>query len=56
MKFKVLGTGSSGNCYLIQDEKECLVVETGLPFKEVKKALDFDIGKIQGVVISHKHL
>lgn len=55
MKFKCLGSGSSGNCYLLEDERECLVLEAGLPFKEVKKAIDFEVGKIVGVIASHSH-
>lgn len=55
MKFRCLGSGSSGNCYLLENERECLVLEAGLPFKEVKKAIDFDVSKIVGVVVSHEH-
>lgn len=55
MKLTILGSGSSGNCYLLHNEKECLVVEAGIPFVEVKKALDFDISKIVGVIVSHEH-
>ncbi len=56
MKLKVLGSGSSGNCYILHNETEALIIEAGFPFMEVKKALDFNISKIQGVVISHEHL
>lgn len=56
MKLKVLGSGSSGNCYILENDIEALIIEAGLPFKEVKKALDFDIRKIAGVVVSHCHL
>lgn len=55
MKFHCLGSGSSGNCYLLEDERECLVIEAGLPFKEVKKAIDFEVGKIVGVLVTHEH-
>ncbi|MBS5955363.1 MAG: MBL fold metallo-hydrolase [Clostridiales bacterium] len=55
MKLTCLGSGSAGNCYLLHNETECLVIEAGLPFKEVKKALDFNISKIVGVVVSHEH-
>lgn len=55
MRLTVLGSGSSGNCYLLQSEKECLVLDAGLPFLEVKKALNFDISKIVGVTVSHIH-
>jgi phosphoribosyl 1,2-cyclic phosphodiesterase len=39
----------------LEDERECLVIEAGLPFKEVKKAIDFEVGKIVGVIASHTH-
>lgn len=55
MKLKVIGSGSSGNTYLLENERECLVIEAGLPFKEVKKSIDFEVGKIVGVIASHSH-
>lgn len=55
MKLTCLGSGSAGNCYLLHNETECLVIEAGIPFKEVKRALDFNISKIVGVVVSHEH-
>lgn len=56
MKLKVLGSGSSSNCYILESDTEALIIEAGLSFKEVKKALDFNIRKIVGVVVSHCHL
>lgn len=55
MKLKVLGSSSSGNCYLIENEKECLVIEAGVNFKYVLRELDFNISKITGCLISHEH-
>lgn len=55
MELICLGSGSSGNCYLLESSSEVLVVEAGVPFKEVKKALDFNVSKIVGVAISHSH-
>lgn len=55
MKLKVLGSGSSGNCYILENENEALIIEAGVSMKEVKVALNFDIKKIVGVVISHCH-
>lgn len=56
MLLKVIKSGSSGNCYLLDGDSECLVLEVGVPFKEVKKVLDFNISKIVGVCLSHEHL
>lgn len=55
LKFKCLGSGSSGNCYLLSTETETLILDCGLPIKEIKKGLNFDLSKIQGVIVTHGH-
>lgn len=55
MKLKCLGSGSSGNCYILENDMEALVIEAGLPFMDVKKALDFNVRKIIGVICTHRH-
>lgn len=55
MKLKVLGSGSSGNCYILENDTEALVIEAGISLREVKIALDFNIRKIVGVIVSHIH-
>lgn len=55
MQLTCLGSSSSGNCYLLHNENEALVIEAGVSFKEVKKALNFDISKIVGCLVSHEH-
>lgn len=55
IKLKVLGSGSSGNCYILENENEALIIEAGLPFMEVKKALNFNVMKIVGMISSHEH-
>ena len=55
MVLKCLGSSSSGNCYLLESDTECLILEAGIKFAEVKKALDFNVSKIVGVVCSHSH-
>lgn len=57
MKFslKVVGTGSKGNCYLLTVGNEIIVIEAGLPFTKIKKALNFNLSNVVGVLISHEH-
>lgn len=57
MKLHVLGSSSSGNCYLFQSKKtgEVLAVEAGVKFNKVKKALDFNLNSIVGCIVSHEH-
>lgn len=56
MVLKVLGAGSSGNCYILESDTEALIIEAGVPLKEVKIVLGFNIKKIVGVVVGHSHL
>lgn len=55
MKLKVLGSSSKGNCYLLQNENETLIIEAGIPFKDIKIALDFNLKNIVGCLITHEH-
>lgn len=55
MKLKVLSSGSSGNCYIVENENEALIIEAGVSMKEVKVALNFNVRKIVGVICSHVH-
>jgi len=55
MKLTVLGSSSSGNGYLIHNEKECLIVECGVKLSQVKEALNFNISIIAGALCSHAH-
>ncbi len=55
MKLLCLGSNSSGNCYLLIGATSTLVIECGMPIKEVKKALNFDLSKIVGAIVSHEH-
>lgn len=55
MRLKVLGSGSSGNCYILENDTEALIIEAGISIKEVKIALDFNVKKIVGVLVSHHH-
>lgn len=55
MKLKVLGSGSSGNCYLLQNEKEALMLECGLPWKIILKGLNFNLNNVVGCLVTHEH-
>lgn len=56
MELTVLNSSSKGNCYILQNETEALVIECGVSLLEVKKAVDFNISKIAGAIITHEHL
>lgn len=56
MILKTISSGSSGNCYILTCGNEKLILDAGLPIKVIKQGLDFYLGGIQGVLISHAHL
>lgn len=55
MRLKVLGSGSNGNCYLLQGNKETLILECGLPYKTILKGLNFNLSNVVGCLVSHSH-
>ena len=55
MELRVLGSSSSGNCYILDNGNEALIIEAGIRFIDVKKALDFNIRKVVGCLITHQH-
>lgn len=55
MTLKVLGSESSGNCYLLESFFEILIIEAGISFHEVKKALNYDLRKVTACFITHSH-
>lgn len=55
MRLKVLGSGSSGNCYLLQNKDETLMLECGLPWKTILKGLDFNLNDVVGCLVTHEH-
>lgn len=55
MQLKVIGSSSKGNCYILENDTSALVIEAGVVFNELKKAIDFNISKIEACLVSHAH-
>lgn len=56
MKLRCLGSGSSGNCYLLTaDNGETLIIDPGVPIKEIKQVLNWNVSCVVGVVCTHHH-
>lgn len=41
MELRVLGSSSSGNCYILDNGNEALIIEAGIRFIDVKKGFGF---------------
>ena len=60
LRITTIGSGSSGNCYIVECEteygiKEKLILEAGISFPNVLKALNFDLSKVVGCLCTHDH-
>lgn len=55
MKLNCVGSSSKGNCYILQNDDEALIIEAGYGLAEVKKALGWNIAKVKACIISHQH-
>ena len=55
LKLICVGSGSTGNCYLLYHGEDVLIIDCGLPFKEIKEGLMHNILGIKGVIVTHAH-
>lgn len=55
IEITTLATGSTGNCYHITDSRSSLLLECGIKFRSIQKALNFQTSNIAGVLVSHEH-
>ena len=50
-----LASGSRGNCYRVTDGRTPLLLECGIPFREMQKRLKFRVSEIAGCLVTHEH-
>lgn len=55
MDIQTIGSGSSGNCYLIKDNETAILLEAGIKFEKVQQALQFRTRQIKCVLVTHEH-
>lgn len=55
MIVKTIGSGSSGNGYALISGGEVLLLECGVPAKEMLKAIDYQTSRVVGCIASHVH-
>lgn len=55
IEIKPLGSSSAGNAYHITDGYTALLLEAGIRYKDIQRALNFQTTKIAGCLISHEH-
>ncbi len=53
MKIKIVKTSSlAENCYILEHDKKCLIIDPGAEFKFIDEAIEYEV---LGVLITHRH-
>lgn len=55
LKIDCFASGSSGNLYRIDDGRTQILLECGIPFREIQQALKFKVSDIAACLVTHEH-
>ena len=55
MRLTILGSSSAANGYVLDNGHEALVLECGCPLVDLQRAVDFDLRRVAGVLLTHEH-
>lgn len=58
LKFISLGSGSSGNCYLLCADNDCIMIDCGVGVRSLKKFIrqyDLSLQKVKNIILTHDH-
>lgn len=55
MIFRPIASSSAGNAYLVEDGGSRILLECGIPFRRLQKALDYTAQELDGCLITHEH-
>ena len=55
MRFEPIASSSHGNAYLVEDAGCRLLLEAGIPFRRLQRALDYRVQQLAACLITHEH-
>ena len=55
VKLRVISSSSNGNAFALDNGDSILLIEAGVPVKDVQKAIDFRADKVVGCIVTHIH-
>lgn len=55
LDIQIIASGSTGNLYRISDAKSVLMLECGLPIKQIRQAFDFRLSEVDACLVTHAH-
>lgn len=48
IRLSVGGSGSSGNCYSLEDDGKIILLDAGIDIKSIKKLINWKVGDVVG--------
>jgi phosphoribosyl 1,2-cyclic phosphodiesterase len=55
MQLTVINSNSAGNAYILHNSEEALLIECGVRMEQIKMALNYNMGKVVGCLVTHEH-
>lgn len=55
MEIKALGSSSKGNCYIVSDGVTVLLLDCGVPIRQILVGIDFKPNSVAGCLVTHSH-
>ncbi len=55
IEIKALASSSKGNCYRVTDGSTPILLECGLPYKDIQKGFNFQMSSVAGCLVTHEH-
>ena len=55
MKIKTMATGSTGNAYLVEDGVTTLLLECGIPKRELMRRSQYRLSEVDACLLTHEH-
>lgn len=55
MRLRVIGTGSSGNCYILQAERSSLMLDAGVRMRDIRRSMPRP-SSVAGCLVTHEHM
>lgn len=55
MKIQPVQSGSKGNCYILESNGSLLILECGIPMRDIRAALNHRLHQVAGCLITHEH-
>ena len=55
MTLTPIASGSTGNCYRLENGKDTLILEAGLHIRRIQEAFNFKLSETAGCLVTHEH-